>query len=191
MKKIMIILILCLNGCATYTSGNLYPVEAKKVTLNPNERKNMTFSISYYSSTPQMGSILSEQNIVDKIKDTFKNAKIFNKIHFVPLEKKGDYHLHFNIKITGSNVLLAFYPTSFIAWSLPTWADTYIDMTMFVIIDDEVIYSSTITERTKDVFWLPLIVFSPFLNHATVGAYIRDKAFKYFLNAIIEEKLYE
>lgn len=75
--------------------------------------------------------------------------------------------------------------------AFPVWISQYVDINMFFYIDQKERLALSVAEKEKAFIWLPLIILAPFFNPVSVEARIRETAFTYFLNAIIEEKLYE
>lgn len=195
MKRI-ILFVLLLSGCANFSVGNIpsVSVNTKNVNLKKENKKDLTFSFSFYRGTSDFSSSLGQEKMVKTVKEIFGQSGLFNKVHYVPLEKREDFHIHFDVKTSatplGTQNDLGLLSGTFLT-IFPIWINIYADTTMYVYQENKEIYSLTAAENIKEVIWLPLIVFSPFLNHATVGAYVRNKTFTYFLNAIIEEKLYE
>ncbi len=193
---ITICIIIILNGCMTYSAGNIPDIRKnlESTTLKKENRKDITFSFSFYRETSEMSFSLSEEKMVKTVKYIFDKSGLFNKVHYVPFEERSYHHLHFDVKMTATPIdtqsNLGLLSGSFLTL-IPIWTNTYVDTTMFLYKGNTEVYSLTAAENFKDIIWLPFIIISPFLNHATVGSYVREKTFKYFLNAILEEKLYK
>lgn len=75
--------------------------------------------------------------------------------------------------------------------AFPVWISQYVDINMLFYINRKERLALSVAEKEKIFIWLPLIILTPAFNPISVEARIRENAFKYFLNAIIEEKLYE
>ena len=75
--------------------------------------------------------------------------------------------------------------------TFPVWISQYIDINMSFYVNQKERLALSVAEKEKVFIWLPLIILAPFFNPDSVEARIRDHAFKYFLNEIIEERLYE
>lgn len=195
--KCIILFVLLLSGCANFSVGNIpsVSVNTKNVKLKKEDKKDLTFSFSFYEGTSEFSSSLGQEKMIKTVKDIFGQSGLFNKVHYISrknLNKREKFHIHFDVKTTATplGTQAGLFAGSFLT-IIPTWINIYADTTMYVFQGNKEIYSLTAAENIKEVIWLPLIVLSPFLNHATVGAYVRNKTFEYFLNAIIEEKLYE
>ena len=196
----MKILYLCfilpfLFSCATYSSGYIPNVSPnfEQINIPKEQRKNITFSVSYYE---QVGDeqFYDYSTMASKIREYLSETNLFNKIHYVPtIAEKSKYHLHFDVKITGTSI--GNQNNYGAIWGatlgiFPMWIYFNKDTSMFVFSDDKEIYSITAPEKIKDVMWLPFIFLSPFFNHETVNMYVRRKTLRYFMNEIIENKLY-
>ena len=194
MKKIYFLFILFLNACATYSSGYIPNVDLKKnnIILN-NDKKDITFSISYYSQVGHEESASIQKKMMMSVRETFKNSQLFRKIHYVPFDNKGKYHYHFDMKLTGTppNEQVAKGMLSgYTLMLFPMKMNFYVDTTMFLYVNGEEVYSVTSPEIVNDLYWLPMIVAVPFFNHSTVSTYVIDKNMDYFVSKIIENNLY-
>ena len=183
-----------LFSCATYSSGYIPNVSLETNIFIPAEqKKDITFSLSYYEQVGD-GQFYDYTSMISKIREYLSETNLFNKVHFVPtLDNKSEYHLHFDVKITGTSIenqndYGALWGS--ILGIFPMWIYFNKDISMFVFSGDKEIYSVTAPEKIKDIMWLPLIFFSPFFNHGTVNAYVRRKTLRYFMNELIENKLY-
>lgn len=196
----MKILCLCfilpfLFSCATYSSGYIPNVSLniEQINVPKEQRKDITFSMSYYE---QVGDkqFYDYSTMTSKIREYLSETNLFNKIHYVStIAEKSKYHLHFDVKITGTSIENQNNYGAIWGATLgifPMWIYFNKDTSMFVFSDDKEIYSITAPEKIKDVMWLPFIFLSPFFNHGTVNMYVRRKTLRYFMNEIIENKLY-
>ncbi len=186
---------LLLSGCITYSMGYIPAVDINfKETQNlAKTKKDITFSSSYYQ---QVGEdvFIDEQELRMAAKTYLEKSGLFQKVHFSPINDKSDYHYHFDIKITGT--LPENQSSLGSIWGsalgiFPIWLNYNTDISMTLFVNGEEAHAITAAEKIKDIYWLPFIVFSPFLNHGSIGAYVRRKAMRYFINEIIEERLYE
>lgn len=193
MKKVLILVLLfVLSGCASFTSRS-FSISANKksnFSLKSEQKKNITFSISLYQQITDMSSSLNEEDLIKEIKEKLKECKLFNKIYYTK-KHKNDNHIHFDVVVTGTPAFNTSVKGYFFLWTIPMWSNIYVDITMFYYKNNKEVFSLSAAQKVKDVFWLPFIIVSPVLNHATAGSRIRENALDYFLNAIIEEKLYE
>lgn len=198
MKKVFLFLILyLLNSCATYTSGYLPSIKEPRIPhIEPHQEKSdLTFSIDFPNNSYMEAKINLEKTRIKEIKEFFGKTRLFNKIHFVPFNKKSSRHIHFDFMRTESQTpqeattlgLLAGYTLM----TFPVWISQYIDINMSFYVNQKERLALSVAEKEKVFIWLPLIILAPFFNPDSVEARIRDHAFKYFLNEIIEERLYE
>lgn len=197
MKKAFLFLFFSLlNACAVYTSG--YIPDVKKINIKDIEQNykktDITFSVDFPNSPYIEEKTNLEKEIIKEIKEFFSETHIFNKIHFVPFKERSSRHMHFNFFITKPNIddeaalgLLSGYTLM----TLPVWISQYTDINMLFYVNRKERLALSVAEKETLFLWLPLIIITPFFNPISVEARIRENAFKYFLNAIIEEKLYE
>lgn len=198
MKKVFLFLILSfLNSCAAYTSGYLPSIKEPHIPhIEPHQEKSdLTFSIDFPNNSDMEAKINLEKTRIKEIKEFFGTTRLFNKIHFVPFNEKGTKHIHFDFVRTSEmppevavNFVLA---SAYTLTALPFWASEYIDINMSFYVNQKERLALSVAEKEKVFIWLPLIILAPFFNPDSVEARIRDHAFKYFLNEIIEERLYE
>ena len=183
-----------LFSCATYSSGYIPNVSLDtNISIPAEQKKNITFSLSYYEQAGDE-QFYDYTSMTLKIRKYLSETNLFNKVHYVPtLKDKSRYHLHFDVKITGTSIenqnnYGALWGA--VLGIFPMWIYFNKDVSMFVFSGDKEIYSITAPEKIKDVMWLPLIFLSPFFNHGTVNAYVRRKTLRYLMNEVIENKLY-
>lgn len=193
--KIFTLFILLLSGCATISSGYIpmSDLEYSYLEITKEYRKDITFSLSYYSQVGTEESASEHRKMVKAIREHLQKTKLFKKVHYVSFEDRSNYHYHFDMKSTGTppknqiaTAMLAGYTLTLI----PMWMNFNIDTTMFLYVNNKEVYSVTAPENIKDVYWLPFIVISPFFNHMTTGAYVRNKTLSYFMIQIINNQLY-
>lgn len=184
-----------LSSCMTYSSGYIPTVKIDfKTTKNlAKNKKDVSFSTSYYQ---QVGEdiLLNDKKLQKSILNSFNKSGLFKRVYYTPLKEKSDYHYHFDVKITGTNPADKYSTGIAGAYMLlifPTWVNHNVDISMTLFVNGEETYTITAAEKTKDIYWLPFLIFSPFFNHGTVGSHIRKKSMRYFINEIINEKLYE
>jgi len=196
MRKALYILIsFCLIGCATFHSSYVDSVspEYESVNLSKKQKKEVTFSVNLHQQMNEE-MFLTQESVAEKIKDTLVGSKLYSKVKWVTPKDSGPLHYHFSVKITGPSPadqiavgMLAGYTLLLI----PTWETYNIDMTMFVLKNGKEVYSVSIPTKAVDVIWLPFVVFTPFLNHGTARLVIKNRNMNYFMNEIIENKLYQ
>ena len=196
MKKILVILIvLFITGCATIPAGytpnkNLNDYNVK---LDKKDRKDITFSISYYSQVSDDETEKFYKMMMKSVKENFAKTKLFRRVHYVPFEQKGKYHYHFDMKLTGTppnKQLATGLLSGYTLMLFPMSMEFYVDTTMFLYVNNKEVYSVSSPELVRDVYWLPFIILSPFLNHSTVGSSVINNNIEYFIGNIIENKLY-
>lgn len=197
-KYILIILFFILSGCATISTSSIpeIPTRDTQIFIEKENRKDITFSVTYLQEVVTSGnSILTdEHDMAEEIRDTLKETKLFRKIHYVEPSKASDYHLHFNIMITGTHPQTQTATALIMGYTLfifPIWFNYNVDISMSLIVKDKEVYSVTAPQKVKDVFWLPFVIAWPILNHGIVGNHIENKAMDYFVSEIIENKLYD
>ena len=193
-KYLILTLIYFLTGCMTYTSGYTPRSNSSKnyPILNREERKSITFSLSYNS---QVGDELSERikkSMIDSVKEVFGKSGLYRRVHYLPFDTKNKYHYHFDIKVTGAlpnEQAGAGMLIGLTFATIPSKLNYYLDITMFVFEDGKEIYSITAPEEVADIYWLPLIITSPFMNHYTALPDIIERTNQYFIQKIIENNL--
>lgn len=187
-------MILGLFGCATISSSDISGAKPdyNAVQIEKEKRKDITFSVSVHQ---QMSDhvFLSTDSMAEKIKDVFKESKLFGKVHWVPKDEPSNHHYHFDIKVTGtdeSNQMLAGTLSGLTLTLIPVFINYDIDITMFVTKKGKEVYSSAVPVSAHDVIWAPFLVLSPFLNHGTIGMSIKSSTMNHFMSEIIDNKLY-
>lgn len=196
MRKFLIfVLTFILAGCVTYTAGYTPKYSFKNnITIDKEQRKNITFSLSYNSQVGDELSSKIQKSMIDEVKHVFGESHLFRRVHYYPFNPKNKYHYHFDIKLTGLNVgeqMGAGYLIGLTFAIIPAKLNYYMDITMFVFEDGKEIYSITAPEEVVDLYWLPLIIGSPFMNHYTTISRVTNRANNFFIQKIIENKLYE
>ena len=178
----------------TYISGYTPDVNLiNDIELKKEERKDITFSLSYNSEVGDEVSQQIQKTMIDTVKNNFRESQLFNRIHYLPYNKNNKYHYHFDIKLSGPNIIqqeAAGLMAGMTLCLIPTKISYYVDITMFVFENGKEKYSITAPEEVSDVFWLPLIITSPFMNHYTSVSRVVNKSTNYFIQKIIENKLY-
>ena len=185
-----------LSSCATFSINDIPDYKQyDKIDTPYLLSKDVTFSVHYLQDIfPTGGSaITNQEDFINDIRDAFKTSNLFHKVHYVPLEHASNYHYHFNILMTGTQFQEKM-PIS-ILWELtlgviPMWWNYNLDISMHLFVDKQEVYSVTAPQRVKDVFWLPLFLALPILNHGTVGNHVENEAVDYFISEIIENRLY-
>ena len=197
MKNLYLIILLSIfiSGCATMPAGYIPKTNQtnKNIILDKADRKDITFSISFNSEVGNEESDKLYKMLMNTIKEKFTETKLFRRVHFVPFEQRGKYHYHFDMKLTGSlpNQQIAIGTLGGMTMlTIPVVMNFYVDTTMYLYINNKEVYSISSPELVRDIYWLPLIILTPFLNHHTVGASIINNNIEYFLENIIENKLY-
>lgn len=197
MNKIFVIFaLMILTGCATISSGYIpnKNTNENEIIVLPDKRQNITFSMSFRSEVGESQSTTLQKKMIDTIREKFRKSNLFKKVHYVSFENKSKYHYHFDMKLTGAaenEQIVTGYVSGMTLMLFPMWVNYYADTSMIFYVNGKEVYSVSSPEAIKDVFWLPLIVATPFLNYATVGDYIINKNINYFLDSIIENKLYQ
>lgn len=198
MNKLFFLLMLALflTGCATIGTSDIpdYPAY-KKTDIPKSDRQDVTFSVDFIQevTSSHREIIVNQQDIADKIKQTFKQSKLFRRVYYVPPEKAGPYHYHFNVVMTGTDyssqlglLMLGGYTLT----TVPVWMNFNVDITMHLIVDNQEVYSVTAPQKVKDIIWIGFIAAWPVLNHATIGNHVENNAIEYFISEIIQNKLY-
>ena len=196
MKKLLTaLMIFSLFGCATISSSDISGErpDYSAIQIEKEKRKDITFSVSVHQ---QMSSdaFLDTDGMAEKIKDAFKESKLFGKVHWVPKDEPSNLHYHFDIKVTGtdeSNQMLAGTLSGLTLTLIPVFINYDIDITMFVTKKGKEVYSSAVPVSAHDVIWAPFLVLSPFLNHGTIGMSIKSSTMNHFMTEIIDNKLYK
>jgi hypothetical protein len=169
----------------------------KLSSLNSNiadiEKKDITFSVGYYHQVDSIDSSY-RTGVVNTFRKYFDRTNLFSKIHYVSTDEPSYYHYHFMVRMVGegthANHIAIGYLSGIALMLIPFWLNNDIDITMTYSIGGKEIYSVTIAERMTEVFWLPLVAVSPIFNSFTAEYYIENKVAKYFMNEIMENKLY-
>lgn len=194
MKKYLVLfLVYMLTGCVAFVQGYIPNKKEDSITLDKEKRKDITFSISYDS---QIGNELSDyihKTMVDDVKDTFGKSQLFRRVHYLPYSDKNKYHYHFDIKISGASPSEQSEKGALVGLTfglIPISINYYADITMFVFENGEEVYSITAPEKISNVYWLPFIIASPFMNYYSAVPRVLNKSNRYFLQKIIENKLY-
>lgn len=194
MKKYLVLfLVFVLTGCVAFVQGYIPNEKEDSITLDKEKRKDITFSISYDS---QIGNELSEyihKTMIDDVKDTFRKSQLFRRVHYLPYSDKNKYHYHFDIKISGASPSEQSEKGALVGLTfglIPISTNYYADITMFVFENGEEVYSITAPEEISNVYWLPFIIASPFMNYYSAVPKVLNKSNRYFLQKIIENKLY-
>lgn len=194
MKKcLLFFLVYVLTGCAAYIHGYIPNEKENSIMIDKEKRKDIAFSISYDS---QIGNELSgyiQKTMIDDIKDTFGKSQLFGRVHYLPYSDKNKYHYHFDIKLSGANPSEQSEKGTLIGLTLgliPISINYYVDITMFVFENGKEVYSITAPEEVSNVYWLPLIIVSPFMNYYSAVPRVLNKSNRYFLQKIVENKLY-
>lgn len=196
MKKITsLFIIILLASCATIPYLYVNPVspEYSSVNLTKDEKKDVTFSVAIYQQMDE-DMFLTQESVATKVRDTLVNSKIFNRVKWVSTQEMGPLHYHFSVKITGPSPeekMATGFLSGLVLLMIPVWQTYNIDMTMFVLKEGKEVYSVSIPAQARDVIWLPLIISTPFLNHVTARETINNQNMDYFMNEIIETKLYK
>ena len=197
MKKFFIILFFVSSSCATITTSYTPKTNNKILPIIENEdKKDITFSVSYSDLSgldTVNGQIKRETTIVKTLRKIFNKTNLFKKIKYTIENEKGDYHYHIDIKVSGTTPIDR-YALAYMSGSslmlIPIWLNFNIDASMFVYKENKEIYSITTVERIRDIYWLPTIILTPFLNHLTTITYVKNKILNYFMSEIIKNKLY-
>ena len=190
-------MIFTLSGCASILSSEIPTnTEVQNINISSNfQKRDMTFSISYFQEGTSIGSdfIVSPKDIKDKIKKTFKATGLFRKIRYVDLKDASEYHYHFNVVVSGPNVSEQMLPAFLSGYTLtiiPIHNDFGVDISMQLYVKGEETYGISAPQRVRDLVWLPFFFTWPFLNHATTGHFAEKNAVNFFANEIIKNKLY-
>lgn len=192
MKKVFLFLLfLLLNACAVYTSGYMPLVKEPRIPYTEQHQKkyDLTFSIGSLGTSPKFEAV-----VIKEIKEFFGKTHLFNKIHYIPFKEKSSRHIHFDFIYAEQNPQEAMnlgFISGYTLTAFPVWISQYVDINMLFYINRKERLALSVAEKEKIFIWLPLIILTPAFNPISVEARIRENAFKYFLNAIIEEKLYE
>lgn len=194
-KKIFLFLTFFVVGCATIPSGYISHsnVDVNNIKIDKKTRKDITFSVNVYSQVGNDVVDMLNTKMIKATKEHFSKTGLFKRIHGVSFKQKSKYHFHFDIKLTGTmqnEQMLRAYLCGMTMALIPVNFDYYLDTTMFIYIDGKEVYSITSPEKIQDIYWLPFIVLSPFLNYLTISDRIIENNMNYFINKIIEEKLY-
>ncbi len=198
MKKFVLVYVVLsvLSGCATISSSNEEYVvpDYESITVAKKDKKDITFSVSYYTQASD-DSFVGKEKITEKVRQELKESGLFGKVAMnANDDDMGKLHYHFEIKVQdadyGTQVALGTLAGLSLTL-IPVWVGTDIDATMFVFKNSKEVHSTSISTKETDVVWAPLLVLSPFLNHWTVGSYNNDKIMNYFMNDIIDNKLYK
>lgn len=194
-KYFSILFLFFLASCATF-SGGYAPkknFDDTNIVVDKDKKKNLTFSISYYS---QVGNEETEKfynKMMSSIREHFAKSNLFRRVQMVPFEQKSNYHYHFDMKLTGtspSQQLATGLISGYTATLIPVSMYFYVDTTMFLYVNGKEVYSITSPELIRDTYWLPFIFLSPFCNHNTVGYSLINNNMEYFITTIAENKLY-
>ena len=195
MKKCFIIVLFFILSSCIYTITDYTPnIEQKlNVNLSNKDKKDITFDLLVLDRDGIDYNGQYKKKLVNNIRKALENSKLFRKISYV--ENGGDnskYHYWFVVKFTkrGDKIFSNEFLSMILFHTIPTETNGYnIDITMHVRGYNE-IYSITTTETIKEFAWLPLCLISPFLNLNKAVNNIEKKIFNYFINEIINNKLY-
>lgn len=184
-----------ISGCATISSSNEPSIKPdyESVTIIKENKKDVTFSVGYHVQMNE-DVFVGQEKVVETVRDTFKKSELYGKVTMNSGDSnESDLHYHFDIKVSGPSVddqMLIGYVSGLTLMLIPVWISADIDATMFVFKNGKEIHSASISTVGTDIYWAPLVILTPFLNHATVGSYNKNKIMRYFMNEIIEQKLY-
>ena len=185
----ILILFVFLFGCAVIPTNNIPEYkEVEQPKIEKNERKDISFSVNVYGG----GDFFAKQDMIDNIKTKLKETGLFKKITYSS-EPYEDIHYNFEFKKTIYSNFDAFAVVMVESYSLfliPAWVKHYVDSTMFVTKNGKEIYSASVPAKITVVMWAPLLVLSPIFNTATVDNYMIKKHLNYYVNEIIDNKLY-
>ena len=193
---ISIFSILFLFGCTTFSTSDIPDYEEPtKLKIPKEKRKDVTFSVSFMQEVAPVNEdiITNQQDLAEDIREAFKEAKLFRKVHYVSPSQASDYHYHFNAIMTGTDYQKQFVMGLLGGYTVaifPIWFNYNLYISMHLIVNGEEVYSVTAPQKVKDLLWLPLFFTWPIFNHGVVGNHVENKAINYFISEIIENQLY-
>lgn len=198
MKKILLFLLIFLSSCITVPDNYTPRINSnniKKLDTKSNIKKDITFSISYYDlvgADSQKNQEKIKIKITNILRKKLIKTNLFNKVHYVTFDEKSNNHLHFEIKLSGTNkedsIAIAML-SGYTLMTIPFWNRYNIDTTMFIYNNNKEIFSITAIESFRHIYWLPFIILSPILNYYTAINDIINRTIDFFIYNIIENKL--
>ncbi|MCQ2966174.1 MAG: hypothetical protein MJ250_05505 [Alphaproteobacteria bacterium] len=190
MKKIIVslIMVFCLCSCCLIPVGYVPSKEVNIKELSVDEKKEITYSVSFYDGTSdEFGE--QENKFITDIKEHLKNSQLFKKIKQTN-ELSNELHYHFDIHITQENADAQSFISGLTLGIIPVWIGIHFDINMSVFKNKKEIYTKYLYEQIKYVIWLPFIISAPIWNQSVATYFMRDKILNYYMNEIIENKLY-
>ena len=191
MKKIILVLFVFLFGCAIVPTSNIPEYrEAEQPKIEKNERKNISFSVNVYGSGGNL-FFAKKEDLIDDIRTKLKESGLFKKVTYSS-EPYEDLHYNFEFKKTiySDDELGASMASAYSLFLIPLWVRHYVDSTLFVTKNGKEVYSTSVPSKITIVFWAPSLILTPIFNIATAENNITKTHMNYYINEIIDNKLY-
>ncbi len=183
--------LLSLTSCMTVPTGNGPSISNSQLALSPAaEPQDITFSLEF---NDDMGpdSWFDEEEIIKSVREKFTASGLFRRVAYVHTDQMGPKHYHFKVRHSGTSMDTRVglgLMSGCTLMTIPIWVTSDLDWSMFAFNGGNEVYSLSSNQSCKDVLWLPLVIGTPFFNHATMGGSMKTGALNYFLSEISKQE---
>ena len=137
---------------------------------------------------------MTKEDVIMAVRNEFEKSGMFGRVRYVSPEQAGAYHIHFKV-IEGGMSMNTRNALGFLSgltlMTIPVWINTDVDWSMIAMANGREVFSATSEQRLTDFDWLPCVIGSPFLNHATRKGEMSRKAVDYFIKELRENRIHE
>jgi hypothetical protein len=124
-------------------------------------------------------SAIDKEDLVSEINNKLHDSGLYHRVNYKPISRKSDYHLHFQLVVSGTKENEAMglgYLSGLTLTLIPVYLDYYSDMSVFLIEGSDETFSAAASEKIHQVLWLPLLVLAPYFNdYLTAGRVINNQ----------------
>lgn len=194
-RKVLFLLcsVLLLASCATINVGDGPHATERDIHGEPVTRRDITFSVDFHDDYgPE--AWFEKDEIIKAIREDFERSGMFGRVYLTDTNNISERHYHFSVYMTGTDAntrQILGTLSGFTLGAIPTWTSMNLDWSMSYIHKGKEAFAASSEQASRDVVWLPFIITSPVLNHATVGSGMKHNAIFHFLREIRRNKLNE
>ncbi|MEZ5530368.1 MAG: hypothetical protein R3E57_10665 [Porticoccaceae bacterium] len=191
MKKILILTMTILSGCAVFDGGKVPPTTLSSFDNNDDKKPTLSYSslamggLSSTKELPESGQKLIEDEIFSEL----ESSAYFSNI------AKDDEHADINLKVKLTNTgnpaaLVPAVITGLSLYIIPSWATDHFNLTATAERKDGLKKEYALDDSTTLVQWLPMMFVFPFKNLSEIQE-VRKNMYRKVLSNMKDDGFFE